>query len=170
MTEQERKDKAADVADVLAALKRRPSKLRGGHSPIYLWLWQHHDQLLGELVPHRTDWSALAGELTSRGMVDGNGKPLTAERVRKAWWQVGRDKEAHAAGTVRRRRKPVQAGATPGKAGTRKAAATPAPDAPVVNNGMLPPGIEPAEAEPPTYKFEFAKPKDWTKTTDTGDQ
>ena len=85
----------ADVDDILAALKRQPSKVRGGHSPVYLWLWRHHEHLKGELtLPRRTDWSTLAGELGRRGVMDGNGKPPTAERTRKAWWQVGRDKEA----------------------------------------------------------------------------
>ena len=160
MTEQGGKGKAADVDDVLAALKRQPSRMRGGHSPIYLWLWRHHERLKGELnLPRRTDWPALAGELGKRGIVDGNGKPPTAERTRKAWWQVNRDKEALAAGTIRRRRKLVQ-----------PAPSTPAPAAPAAERGMLPPGIEPAEEEPPKYTFKFAKAKDWTKETDKGDQ
>ncbi len=160
MTEQGGKGKAADVDDVLAALKRQPSKVRGGHSPVYLWLWRHHDQLQGELnLPRRTDWSALADELGKRGIVDGNGKPPTAERTRKAWWQVGRDKEALAAGTIRRRRKPALA-----------APSTPANASPSANNGMLPSGIEPPEEEPPKYTFKFASAKDWTKETDKGDQ
>ena len=160
MTEQGGKGKAADVDDVLAALKRQPSKVRGGHSPVYLWLWRHHDQLQGELnLPRRTDWSALAGELGKRGIMDGNGKPPTAERTRKAWWQVGRDKEALAAGSIRRRRKPALP--TP---------STPANASPSANNGMLPPGIEPPGEEPPKYDFKFASAKDWTKEPDKGDQ
>lgn len=135
--------------------------MRGGHSPVYLWLWRHHDQLQGELnLPRRTDWSALAGELGKRGIVDGNGKPPTAERTRKAWWQVGRDKEALAAGTIRRRRKPAQAAAP----------STPANANASANTGTLTSGIEPPEEEPPTYTFEFASAKDWTKETDKGDQ
>ncbi len=173
MTEQGDKDKAADVDDVLAALKRHPSKVRGGHSPIYLWLWRHHEQLQGELnLPRRTDWSALAGELGKRGILDGNAKPPTAERTRKAWWQVNRDKEALAAGTLRRRRKPVQPSRAPDEA-TRQVQAAPSPSAnaaPVAKHGMLPPGIEPPEEEPPKYKFKFARAKDWTKKTDKGDQ
>lgn len=89
----------ADVDDVLAVLKRQPSKVRGGHSPVYLWLWRHHEHLKGELtLPRRMNWSALADELGRRGIMDGDGKPPTAERTRKAWWQVGRDKEAAAEG------------------------------------------------------------------------
>ncbi len=160
MTEQGGKGKAADVDDVLAALKRQPSKVRGGHSPVYLWLWRHHDQLQGELnLPRRTDWSALAGELGKHGIMDGNGKPPTAERTRKAWWQVGRDKEALAAGSIQRRRKPALP--TP---------STPANASPSANNGMLPPGIEPPGEEPPKYDFKFASAKDWTKEPDKGDQ
>ena len=173
MTEQGGKGKAADVDDVLAALKRQPSKVRGGHSPIYLWLWRHHDQLQGELnLPRRTDWSALASELGKRGIVDGNGKPPTAERTRKAWWQVGRDKDALAAGTIRRRRKPGRQGGPPGEAGRQGQAAssTPSHAAPAASNGMLPPGIEPPGEEESEFKFEFMSEKDWTKVTDKGDE
>ncbi len=173
MTEQGGKGKAADVDDVLAALKRQPSKVRGGHSPIYLWLWQHYDQLQGELnLPRRTDWSALASELGKRGIMDGNGKPPTAERTRKAWWQVNRDKEALAAGTIRRRRKPGRQGGPPGEVGRQgQAARSPTVHAgPAANNGMLPPGIEPPGEEDSEFKFEFMREKDWTKVTDKGDQ
>lgn len=173
MTDQGGKDKTADVDDVLAALKRQPSKVRGGHSPIYLWLWRHHDQLQGELnLPRRTDWSALASELGKRGIMDGNGKPPTAERTRKAWWQVNRDKEAVAAGTIRRRRKPGRQGGPPGEVGRQGQAAssTPAHATPAGNNGMLPSGIEPPEEEESEFKFEFMSEKDWTKVTDKEDE
>ena len=161
MAEQEGKGIAPDVDEVLAALKGQPSRVQGGHSPVYLWLWQHHERLKGELsLPRRTDWSALAGELGKRGIVDGNGKPLTAARTRKAWWQVNRDKEVAAAGGTRRRRK---------VAGQAKAPSQAAPLA-AANLGLLPPGIEPAEEEPPLYTFKFASVKDWTKEPNKGDE
>ena len=166
MTEQKGKGKAADVDDVLAALKKQPPKVRGGHSPIYLWLWQHHDRLKSDLnLPRRTDWSALAGELGKRGIVDGDGKQPTAERTRKAWWQVNRDKEAVAAGTIRRR-KAVQ----PIRAPDEAAPPMPANATPAASLGMLPPSVEPPEEQPPKYTFKFAKAKDWTKETDKGDE
>ncbi len=173
MTDQGDKDKGADAGDVLDALKRQPSKMRGGHSPLYLWLWRHHEQLKGELnLPRRTDWSALAGELGRRGIMDGNGKPPTTDRTRKAWWQVNRDKEALAAGTIRRRRKPGQPGGPLGEVSRQGQAAssTPVHATPAGNNGMLPSGIEPPGEEESEFKFEFMSAKDWTKVTDKGDE
>lgn len=148
----------ADVDDVLAVLKRQPSKVRGGHSPVYLWLWRHHEHLKGELtLPRRMNWSALADELGRRGIMDGDGKPPTAERTRKAWWQVGRDKEAAAAGTIQRRRRAKQAQAAP---------SPPANAGPVGGSGLLPPGIKLVETDPPERRYQFrlaGGPKVWAK-------
>ena len=159
MTERDGKGEAADVDDALAALKRQPSRMRGGHSPVYLylWLWRHHEQ--------------LKGELGKRGIVDGNGKPLSAERTRKAWWQVNCDKKAVAVGAIRRRRKVTGPAQKAGRLPDPLQATVPPQAAPVpaANLGMLPPGIEPAE-EPPRFTFKFATAKDWTKEPNKGDE
>ena len=158
MMEHRGRGEMADVDDILAALKRQPSRVRGGHSPVYLWLWQHHEHLKGELtLPRRMDWSALAGELGRRGIMDGNGKPPTAERTRKAWWQVGRDKEAVTAGTFQRRRKAKQVQAAP---------SPPASAGPGGEGGQLPPGIKLVEPDPPKGRYQFRLAggiKKWTK-------
>jgi len=155
----------ADVQEILAVLRDTPARARGGHSPIYLWLWRHHGQLQEELDPPcRPDWPALAAELGKRGVVDGAGKPPTAERTRKAWWQVSRDKAAVAAGTVRRRGK--ASAAVAGQPASQARPSSSAPDLPL-------PFFEPVEAvevEPERkYTFQFASAKDWTKVADKGD-
>lgn len=159
MTEEHDKGQTADIGEVLAALRRQPSRLRGGHSPIYLWLWQHHELLKEQLdLPRRSDWPALAAELGQRGVKDGVGKPPTAERIRKAWWQVCRDKDALAAGKLRRKGKNAAIAAGHPAGQPQPAASTPAVPPP--------PAFQAVEVEPePKHQFRFAGGiKKWTDT------
>ena len=165
-----------DLSGVVTAARQRPRTQRG-RSPVYDLMWENYAELAPELNrPHRPNWQAVSKALGDLGILDGSGQALAAtssETVRKTWWKVNRDKEAVAAGTMRQQRKAVQPIQGPNEAAKPAQAAapsTPANASTSANNGMLPPGIEPPEEEPPKYTFEFARAKDWTKVTDKGDQ
>jgi len=147
-----------------------------GRSPVYDLMWDNFAQLAPELNrPRRPNWQAVAKALGDQGILDGAGQALTAtsaETVRKTWWKVSRDKDAMAAGTMRRRQstgQPTQAAGEAAKS-VQATPSTPAATVPAANLGMLPPGIEPAEKEPPRFTFKFASAKDWTKEPNKGDE
>lgn len=158
------KDDEADdlnLGSIIDAARQRSSGQRGRRSPVYHFMWDNHAQLAPELNhPRRPSWAAMAQALGNQGVLDGAGQVLaatSAETVCKTWWKVNRDKEAIAAGSTRRRRaKQVQTTPSP-----------PADAGSADGHGLLPPGVEPAEAEAPRFTFEFFKAKDWTKETDT---
>ena len=148
-----------DLASILAAARKRSPGERGGRSSVYQLMWDDHAHLAPELnPPRRPNWRAVAEVLGRQGLLDGAGQALTAasaETVRKTWWKVNRDKQAVATGEGRR---------------PRAAAPSQAAPAPSAAKGMLPPGVEPAEEEPPRFTFQFARAKDWTKVADQGDE
>lgn len=156
-----------DLDSIVAAARRRSPGQRGGRSPVYELMWDHHARLAPELGrPRRPNWAAVAQALGDQGVLDGAGQALaaaSAETVRKTWWKVCRDKEAAAAGATRRQR-----GAKQGQVSTLPP--SPASAGPAGGHGMLPLGIEPPEEEPPRYEFEFFSEKDWTKATDKGNE
>ncbi len=97
-----------DLDSILAAARQRSPGHRGGRSPVYDLMWDHHARLAPELGrPRRPNWAAVAQALGDQGVLDGVGQALaatSAETVRKTWWKVCRDREAVAAGTTGRRR------------------------------------------------------------------
>ncbi len=150
-----------DLDSIATAARQRSPGHRGGRSPVYDLMWDHHARLAPELGrPRRPNWAAVAQALGDQGVLDGAGQALaaaSAETVRKTWWKVCRDKEAVAAGATRRRR-----GAKQGQA----ALSPPASAGPVGKDGLLPPGIEPVEPGPPEGRYQFrlaGGPKIWTK-------
>jgi len=151
-----------DLDSIVAAARQRSPGRRGGRSPVYDLMWDHHTRLAPELDrPRRPNWAAVAQALGNQGVLDGAGQALaaaSAETVRKTWWKVCRDKEAVAAGaTGRRRAKQGQAAPLP---------PSPASAGPTGGNGPLPPGIEPMEPNPPGGRYQFrlaGGPKIWTK-------
>ncbi len=168
-------ENGVNVGSVVTAARQRPTGWRG-RSPVYDLMWDNYAQLAPELNrPRRPNWQAVTKALGDQGILDGAGQALTAtsaETVRKTWWKVCRDKEAMAAGTMRRRQKPGQSTQVAGDAAkpVQATPSTPAAPLPAANLGMLPHGIEPAEKEPRRYKFEFASAKDWTKEPNKGDE
>ncbi len=147
----------AGLQEIMAAACAPAARRGPRHSPLYEWLWARHGTLAAELNPPRTpNWSAVAEGFARLGVVDGKAQPPTPVVVRKTWTKVNRAKAVVALGGVpqrRRSRNPAAGG-----------------DAvPAAQRGMLPPGIESPEEEPPRYTFKFASPKDWTKETDKGD-
>ena len=154
----------------IVSLARTPGKRRGRrHSALYEWLWTRHETLAAEFNPPRTpNWATVAEGFATAGIVDGKGQPPTPVVIRRTWLKVNRDKGVVASGVVPQRMGKSPAAGQIGR--SHGAPSTPAHAAPVGNKGMLPPGIEPVEQEPPKYKFEFFSEKDWTKATDKGDE
>lgn len=156
-----------DLDSILAAARQRSPGQRGGRSPVYDLMWDHHARLAPELGrPRRPNWAAVAQALGHQGVLDGAGQALaaaSAETVRKTWWKVCRDKEAVAAGTTRRQRGAKQGQVVP-------LPPLPASAGPAGGHRMLPPGVELPEEEPPRYEFEFFSEKDWTKEASRGDE
>ena len=85
-----------DLDSIVAAARQRSPGHRGGRSPVYDLMWDHHARLAPELGrPHRPNWAAVAQALGDQGLLDGAGRALaatSAETVRKTWWKVCRDK------------------------------------------------------------------------------
>jgi len=149
-----------DLDSIIAAARQRSPGQRGGRSPVYDLMWDYHAHLAPELGHRRPNWQAVAQVLGGQGVLDGAGQALaatSAETVRKTWWKLCRDREAVAAGATRRRRR-----AKHGQA----ALPPPASAGPVGKGGLLPPGIEPVEPDPPEGRYQFrlaSGPKVWTK-------
>ena len=80
-----------DVAQIVAAMRSQPAKGRGQRSPLYLWLRQNHARLLEEFTAGAPSWPGLASALGSSGILNGDGKPPTAEGARTVWYRVRRD-------------------------------------------------------------------------------
>jgi len=152
-----------DLDSIVAAARQRSPGHRGGRSPVYDLMWDHHARLAPELGrPRRPNWQAVAQALGGQGVLDGAGQALaatSAETVRKTWWKVCRDREAIAAGTTRQRTRAKQGQAAP-------LPPSPASVGLTGGNRPLPPGIEPMEPDLPEGRYQFrlaGGPKIWTK-------
>lgn len=121
-----RKTTGADDVAQLTALLPQGGRGRGRCSPLVRWLRTHHDAFQAMLVEQKPGWEDVATALAGMGLRDGDGKPPTGERTRKAWWGVRR-------GIAQRR--------------TRKATALPAPGPAASSSPPRPP---PAHAAPVT--------------------
>lgn len=133
--------------DLLERVKRRletseRGKGRGRLSPLTRLVRSRLPEF--EALVRDRSWEAVAEALAAEGVLDGNGRPPTAERVRKTYW-LERQRAAAQTGTMLQ--KPMS-GQTP--------------------------GVRPAEQvshEAPTRrKFGFVRPKDWSKGKGEADE
>src|ERR1700722_9099398 len=74
--------------EAIAALSGRG---RRGHSPLYLWLWDHCAEVQQARIG-RADWISATEELAALGLTNRDGSPLKPENVRKTWQRVVRDR------------------------------------------------------------------------------
>jgi hypothetical protein len=114
---------ANDVAQ-LASLLRQGGRGRGRRSPLARWLRIHHDAFAALLDEQEPGWADVATALAAMGVCDGDGKPPTGERTRKAWWGVRRD------------------------VAQRRATKAPVPPTGVPASLAVPPGLPPAPQSP----------------------
>ncbi|MBB5696045.1 hypothetical protein FHS87_004113 [Roseomonas pecuniae] len=137
-------ESGARLHAILAAAKRRPAGgTRKAHSPLYEWMWAHASDLVAELNPPRTpNWQAIAEEFQRAQVTDGQGRPPTAERVRKTWWKVRADRRAQEGGEAVRQ-------------APRRAVLPP----PVQETPAPQPAEASSEHEPASPRFGFAKPR-----------
>ncbi|TCZ61143.1 hypothetical protein [Roseicella aquatilis] len=142
-----------DAGEVIAAVRATGGAKASTYSPLYRWMWAHHDALRDELgAPGlRGQWGRVAAALAARGLTDGGGRAPTARTARETWWKVRRAKAADAAAAAR-------------PAGVAAAPASPAPL--TQPPPPLPPPVlaEPADDLPPLdgpYTFELARPRGW---------
>lgn len=162
VTEQETDDTAdPELRQALAAARSQPGRrATGAHSPLYEWLWARYNGMAPELNPPRTpNWTALAKTFGALGVFDAKGQSPKPVTVRQTWAKVSRAKGTVVAGGVPRRRRGKNPAATAEPPAIQAQAPLPTPS-------QLPPGIQPAEPDPPEgrYQFRFAGgPKVWTK-------
>lgn len=148
MTESTRERRAThDAREVIETVRAEASAKPSTYSPLYRWMWVHHDTLRDELgVPGlRGQWGKVAAALAARGLTDGGGKTPTERTARETWWKVRRAKAAE---------------------GTPKPAspASPARPSPLARPQPLPAPPEPEDDLPSLdgpYTFELATPKGW---------
>jgi len=130
---------SGDVAKLAALLPSQgPARGRGRHSSLYRWLQANRKDFAAMLATMQPAWRDVATGLAALGLRDGDGKPPTGERARKAWWDVQR-------GTAARRR---------GKA-------TPAP--PPLAPGEIAPGVRATETQASAGANPSASP--WASTS-----
>ena len=136
-----------DAREVIEAVRAEGVAKPGTYSPLYRWMWAHHDTLCDELgVPGlRGQWARVAAVLAARGLTDGRGKTPTERTARETWWKVRRAKAAEEAP-----KPPFPAG--------------PAQPSPLARPRPKPALPEPEDDLPPLdgpYTFELATPKGW---------
>ena len=100
------------VRDVLKAARQQAGRRGGVHSPLYEWLWEHHDEVAGDFNPPSTpNWTAVAETLKNVGVLAGptprTGVPRvpTGDLLRRTCLRVLRDKQRVAHGGDETRRK-----------------------------------------------------------------
>jgi len=147
--------KDATLQEILSLARVPAGKRTSQRSPLYEWLWARHDTLAADLNPPRVpNWTLMAEGFARQGIMDGKGQPPTPTVIRKTWGKVNQAK-----GVRLRRRVDKNPDAVAEPPAIQAQAPLPTPS-------QLPPGIQPAEPDPPEgrYQFRFAGgPKVWTK-------
>lgn len=83
-----------DARSTLDAVKATLQSRSGGRrSPLFQWMYRHHDELAEMFAEARPNWSQITEVLTSRGFTGTEGQPLQPESVRKLWHKVRQAKE-----------------------------------------------------------------------------
>ena len=83
-------DEAQGLSDIRAALQAHGG---GARSPLFRWMYRHHDELVGMFAEARPGWRHVTAELAGRGFTAPDGGELRPETVRKLWLRVRRRHE-----------------------------------------------------------------------------
>ena len=73
--------------DAILATVSRP----GDRSPLFCWLYQHHDELAEAMKGRRIIWRAFCALFIEVGLKDANGNTPTERTARETWYQVRRE-------------------------------------------------------------------------------
>ena len=73
--------------DAVLATVSRP----GDRSPLFCWLYQHHDELAEAMKGRRILWRAFCALFIEVGLKDANGNTPTERTARETWYQVRRE-------------------------------------------------------------------------------
>ena len=61
---------------------------RGAYSAVYLWLYDHHDELVAQFQAAPVRWEALAATMAGMGVLNAKGIKPRSDSVRRTWWRV----------------------------------------------------------------------------------
>jgi hypothetical protein len=78
------------VAEIAAAIGGRSLR---GHSPAYVWMTRHFEQLQSEYARGKPDWVAVTELLTKLEVTNLDGSALQPDNVRRTWGRVARDQK-----------------------------------------------------------------------------
>lgn len=76
------------LTKVLAALRTQGG---AGRSPLYRWMYRHHDALAAAFAETPPAWEPLATALAATGLTGIDGTPPSAGRAKQTWYRVRRD-------------------------------------------------------------------------------
>lgn len=134
----------ARVLQVLAV-----GKDGGRHSPLYVWMQEHHATLKAEFEARGPQWAERTRAMAEAGLVDGDGDPPTQRTAMQTWYRVCRAERRKAGST------PAAAG-TLASPGVSKQPSKPAPTPPPI-------AAPDSGADAPDFEFKFAGGlKDWS--------
>ena len=121
----------------------------GRHSPLYVWMQEHHAALKAEFETRGPQWAERTRAMAEAGLVDGDGDPPTQRTAMQTWYRVCR------AERLKRPSAPAMAGTLPPPA-VSKLPPKPTPTPP-------PASAPHADASAPDIDFKFAGGlKDWS--------
>lgn len=73
---------------LLAEIRDVASSRGSRRSPLYQWLWTHHDAFLAAVSGRMPDWSALGEAFGRHGVHDGSGKAPSGRTLSQTWRRV----------------------------------------------------------------------------------
>ena len=112
------------------------------HSPLYLWMREHHATLQAEFEANGPQWAARAKAMADAGLLDGAGEKPTQRTAMQTWYRVCREQ--------RQKRTP---------------APTAANAEPLPSRAKPPPSVDSDDqVQPSGFEFRFAGgPKIWDR-------
>jgi hypothetical protein len=132
-----------DAVEVMLAGQTRATE----RSPLFLWLLEHHDEIVASLQGGRVNWRAFCAAVAEAGLTDTAGHPPTENTARVTWYRVRRLAAKQRAG--RERARAVRMGgvmSSPMPPSVQQSTATaPGPGTPTTQGSCAPQGA-PSEA------------------------
>ena len=79
---------ATRKTSILAQVREAIRSNRRGHSPLFLWMRTHHDDLTAEFAANTPNWQQLAQIFRDEGLTDRTGKAPSPAIARLTWYRV----------------------------------------------------------------------------------